>query len=106
MRIRIEDFPARLEARLFPFYLIFGDEPLLVQECADALRSACRNGGIGERQVFDVDASFDWNRLGAECSGLSLFGDRKLIEVRLAGAKLGAEGSAMQIGRASCRERV
>ncbi len=95
MRIRIEDFPARLEARLFPFYLIFGDEPLLVQECADALRSACRNGGIGERQVFDVDASFDWNRLGAECSGLSLFGDRKLIEVRLAGAKLGAEGSAM-----------
>ena len=95
MRIRIEDFPARLEARLFPFYLIFGDEPLLVQECADALRSTCRDGGIGERQVFDVDASFDWNRLGAECSGLSLFGDRKLIEVRLAGAKLGAEGSAM-----------
>ena len=31
MRIRAEDFPARLEARLFPFYLIFGDEPLLVE---------------------------------------------------------------------------
>ncbi|MBK9470618.1 MAG: DNA polymerase III subunit delta [Gammaproteobacteria bacterium] len=95
MRIRVEEFPARLKARLLPFYLLYGDEPLLVQECADALRATCRDGGIGERQVFDVDASFDWNRLGAECSGLSLFGDRKLIEVRPAGAKLGAEGSAM-----------
>jgi DNA polymerase-3 subunit delta len=95
VRIRVEEFPARLKARLLPFYLLYGDEPLLVQECADALRAACRNGGIEERQVFDVDAGFDWNRLAAECSGLSLFGDRKLIEVRLAGAKLGTEGSAL-----------
>lgn len=94
MRIlRVEEFHTRLKARLFPFYLIHGEEPLLIQECADALRAACRARGISERQVFDVDANFDWNRLGAEFCGMSLFGERKLIEVRLAGAKLGPAGS-------------
>jgi len=95
MRIRVEELPGRLKTRLLPFYLIFGDEPLLVQECADALRAACRAHGVQERQVFDADASFEWNRLAAECSGLSLFGDRMLIEVRIAGTKIGTEGSAM-----------
>ena len=94
MRIlRAEEFHTRLKSRLFPFYLIHGDEPLLIQECADALRAACRAQGITERQVFDADANFDWNRLGAEFSGMSLFGERKLIEVRIPGAKPGAAGS-------------
>jgi DNA polymerase-3 subunit delta len=95
VRVRVDEFPIRLKARLFPFYLIYGEEPLLVQECADALRAACRKQGVQERQVFDADASFDWDRLAAECSGLSLFGDRKLIEVRLAGGKIGADGSTV-----------
>lgn len=90
---RIDDLHAQLKTRLLPFYLIHGDEPLLIEECADALRAACRAQGVSERLVFNVDAGFDWNRLAAEFSGMSLFGERRLIEVRLAGAKPGSAGS-------------
>lgn len=88
--LRVDEFHSRLKSRLFPFYLLHGDEPLLIQECADALRAACRAQGIVDRQVFDADAGFDWSRLAAELSGMSLFGERKLIEVRLPGSKPGA----------------
>jgi len=90
---RIDEFHTRLKTPLLPFYLIHGDEPLLIQECADALRGACRAQGIEDRQIFNVDAGFDWNRLVGEFGSMSLFGERKLIEVRLAGAKLGPAGS-------------
>jgi hypothetical protein len=49
--------PAR---RLAPVYVVSGDDPLLCQEAADAIRGAARQQGFDERQVFSADANFDW----------------------------------------------
>jgi len=43
--------------------------------------------------VLAVERGFDWNELSASAASLSLFGDRKLIELRLPSGKPGTEGS-------------
>lgn len=93
MRLRPEQLEKQLAQQLAPVYLISGEETLLVQECADSLRRACREQGFGERQVFHVDAGFDWQQLLSEASALSLFAERKLIELRMPGGKPGDKGA-------------
>ncbi|MGB3622293.1 DNA polymerase III subunit delta [Ketobacter sp. MCCC 1A13808] len=65
-----------------PLYILSGDEALLLQECADQLRSEFRKQGFSERERFNVDAGFDWNALLQAGNSMSLFGDRKILEVR------------------------
>lgn len=95
MRLRPHELESSLARGLRPVYLVSGDEPLQSQECTDQLRAACRNEGFSDRQVFTVDPHFDWSRVLAECNSLSLFSERRLIEIRLPSGKPGAEGSAV-----------
>lgn len=80
---------------LAPAYLVFGDEPLQVMESIDAIRAAARASGIGERLVFEVEAGFDWQQLLAGANELSLFAERRLIEIRLGGRKPDKTGAAI-----------
>jgi DNA polymerase-3 subunit delta len=75
-------------------YLIAGAEHLLVIEAADALRARAKELGYLERDVLDVDAHFDWNRLADAGQSMSLFASRKLVDLRLPTGKPGKEGSA------------
>ncbi len=93
MRLRPEQLQKQLGQQLAPAYLIYGDEPLLVQECADAVRAACRKQGFSDRQVFHVDNHFDWQQLQGEVAALSLFAERKLLELRMPSGKPGDAGS-------------
>lgn len=92
MRIRPEQLERSLSERLLSAYLICGDEPLLVLEAADQVRSAARHAGY-ERQVFDADARYDYGQLIAESQALSLFASRRLLDLRPEGGKLGRDGS-------------
>lgn len=67
---------------LLPLYILSGDEPLLMQEAADQIRSEARKAGITERELFLVENHFEWNDLLQAGNSMSLFGDRKLLEVR------------------------
>ncbi len=71
---------------LAPCYLLWGPEPLQLQESADAVRAAARRGGIAERLVFEAAAQ-DWSALRALTGNLSLFAERRLIEIRLGNKK-------------------
>ncbi len=95
MAVTPESFRKSLDNNeLAPVYLIAGDEPLLLQEAADALRSRARANGFSEREVLDVDAQFDWNDLARTGAGLSLFAMKRLIEVRLPSGRPDRAGSA------------
>jgi len=76
-----------------PVLLISGNEPLIVQECADAVRARARAEGYGEREVFEADTHFDWSRLGMGLAALSLFAQRRLFDLRLPSGKPGKDGS-------------
>jgi len=93
MRLRAEDLRTHLGKNLLPIYLVTGDEPLQVNEAVDAIRAAARAQGFSEREVLDVESGFDWSSLAAASDSLSLFAERKLIELRLPSAKPGDAGS-------------
>ncbi|RKT59595.1 DNA polymerase III delta subunit [Azonexus fungiphilus] len=94
MLLKAEQLAAHLERELRPLYVLYGDEPLLVIEAADAIRARARSNGYSEREVLTVLPQFDWGQLLAAGGNLSLFGDRKLIDLRIPAGKPGKEGSA------------
>jgi DNA polymerase-3 subunit delta len=93
VRIDSEQLPQRLERRLEPLYTVFGEEPLLALEAADRIRHRARNQGYDEREVLTVESGFDWSELGASGSSLSLFGARRILELRIPSGKPGTEGA-------------
>lgn len=83
-----------LKRGLKSLYTLHGDEPLLVQEFADALRAAARLQGYTERTVHTVSgAHFDWSEVLASSGSLSLFADKQLVEIRIPSGKPGKDGS-------------
>jgi DNA polymerase-3 subunit delta len=98
MLLKPEALPGHLQARgkegvLAPIYVVAGDEPLLAIEAADAIRSAARAAGYGEREVLHADARFDWSRLTQAATGLSLFAEKRIVELRLPTGKPGKAGA-------------
>jgi DNA polymerase-3 subunit delta len=96
-QLRADQLARQLSSGLAPVYFIHGDETLLINECADAVRAAARDLGYSERQVFSVDSGFDWNSLSAASNSLSLFSEKRILELRMPTGKPGREG-----GRAIC----
>ena len=94
MKLNPAQLAKHLNGSLAAVYAISGDEPLLCQEAGDAIRSAARQQGFGERQVFSVETSFDWGLLYEAGASLSLFAEKRLIELRIPSGKPGDKGAA------------
>ena len=93
MQLKPEQVPAQLRKQLAPVYFISGDEPLRVMEAADAVRTAAREQGYDEREVLTVQAGFDWDSLRSGGDNLSLFSQRRIIDLRLPTGKPGDAGA-------------
>lgn len=93
MQLRGEQLTAHLDRELKPVYVVYGDEPLLVIEAADAIRAAARRQGFDEREVLTALSGFNWNELHQAAGNMSLFGGRKLIDLRIPTGKPGRDGS-------------
>ena len=94
MQLRIDGLDGHLARTLAPLYVITSDEHLLALEAADKIRRAARLQGYSEREVLSVERGFKWGELLAANQSMSLFGDKKLIELRIPGGKPGKEGGA------------
>jgi DNA polymerase-3 subunit delta len=94
VQLRGEQLDAHLNGPLKPVYVVYGDEPLLVIEAADAIRAAARKQGFDEREVLTALSGFDWNQLLHAAGNLSLFGGKKLLDLRIPTGKPGREGGA------------
>jgi DNA polymerase-3 subunit delta len=95
MQLPLAQLAAQLQKGVRSLYLVHGDEPLLIQEAADAIRAAARAQGYTERSVHTVSgAHFDWSAVLAAGGSLSLFADKQMVEVRVPSGKPGKEGSA------------
>lgn len=94
MQLPAAQLSAQLQRGLRPLYTLHGDDPLLQQEAADAIRSVARAQGYTERTVFTVSgAHFDWSAVLAAGGSLSLFADKQLVEIRIPSGKPGKDGS-------------
>lgn len=92
MRLKPEQLEAALKQELLPVYLISGDEPLQLGEAADAVRIAARQADFSVREVISIEQANEWPQLANEASSLSIFAEKKLIDLRLS-AKPGSDGS-------------
>ncbi len=93
MLLKTEQLPASLAKKLAPIYLISGDEPLQSGEAADAVRLAAKNSGYENRELLTVDAHFSWVDFIQAANAMSIFSDKKIIDLRLPSGKPGMEGS-------------
>lgn len=92
MQLRADALDAHLASTLAPLYVITSDEHLLALEAADKIRKAARRQGVSEREVLTAERYFKWGELLAANQSQSLFGDKKLIELRIPSGKPGKEG--------------
>lgn len=95
MQLAPAQLQTHLQRGLKNLYTLYGDEPLLLQEAADAIRSTARAQGFNERSVHTVSgAHFDWSEVLAAGGSLSLFADRQILELRIPSGKPGLAGAA------------
>lgn len=93
MLLKGDQLAGQLDRGLLPIYVLHGDEPLLVLEAADAIRQKALSSGFDEREVLTVLTGFDWGELTSAGCSMSLFGGRKVIDLRIPNGKPGREGS-------------
>jgi DNA polymerase-3 subunit delta len=98
MKLGLDNLAAHLKQALqrgglASAYLVSGDEDLLVGEACDAIRAAARQAGYADREVLFPERNADWADVVAAAGSMSLFGDRRIIELRFSG-KAGKEGGA------------
>lgn len=91
MKLKLEQLQPHLEGPLRKAYLLSGDEPQQMLEAADAIRAAARLQGFLEREIYSVEYHFAWADFRASCDALSLFGEPRLLDLRLT-AKPDKEG--------------
>ena len=96
MQLPADKLAAHLaQGKLRPLYTVHGDEALLVNEAADAIRAAARAQGYSERAVYIAQgAHFDWSAPLAAGQSLSLFAERQMVEIRIPSGKPGKDGGA------------
>jgi len=92
MPLKADQLSDSLQRGLAPVYLIGGEEPLLLQECCDAVRQTAKAQGFVERELLQVERDFDWSLL-QQAAAPSLFATQKIIDLRLRTGKPGREGA-------------
>ncbi|MBQ15065.1 MAG: DNA polymerase III subunit delta [Gammaproteobacteria bacterium] len=97
MKIKADQLSGYLQRGTAPVYWVAGNEPLLLQEAADQVRLHYRAQGYSEREILDIDKSFNWDVFSHAVSNLGLFSEQKLFDLRLNSAKVEDAGkSALQ----------
>jgi len=93
LKLTFDSLRSHLAGEPVRAYLVSGDEGLLVGEAADAIRARVKRAGFEEREVHFIERVADWEAVRASSNNLSLFGSRKLIELRLPSGKPGVGGA-------------
>lgn len=93
MRLKFHQLATRLRQDLSPIFVIAGEEPLQRGEAVDLVRAATKAAGYTERLRLDVGAGFDWDALHEASANLSLFAEKRVVELHIVENKPGVVGS-------------
>lgn len=92
--MRASDIASQLKSNtISPLWFITGEEPLVMIESAEAVRSKAKALGFQEREVFNASALWDWSLLESSCREVGLFSPKKIIDLRLATFRPGVKGA-------------
>lgn len=94
MKLNLTQLSQQLSKTLSPIYVISGDEPLLVQETIEQIRTAAAQAGFSERIRLPIETGSDWEKIiYTHAQTLSLFSEKRLLELDLTQVKLNAASS-------------
>ena len=93
MQLKSQGLASHLKSTLGSSYLLHGSEALLIEDSLRLIRRTAIDHGQHERLIFNQETGFDWSEFASEFNALSLFSEKKLIELRLPSAKPGVKGS-------------
>ncbi|MCK4493003.1 MAG: DNA polymerase III subunit delta [Methylococcales bacterium] len=95
MRLKLTQLAPHLKTTLKSVYFITGNEPLQVNEALDHIRQAAKTAGYQHREIFSVEGNFKWDQITLAIENLSLFSEKKIIDLRVPSTKFGTEGAKM-----------
>ena len=104
MKLPLKQLDRHLADGVATAYLVAGDEPLLVDEALESIRAAARERGFDSRELYSVDKSFRWADLAAQADTLSLFSNRRIVELRMPTPRPGDAGSRAIAALAESRD--
>ncbi|MCK5727750.1 MAG: DNA polymerase III subunit delta [Methylococcales bacterium] len=97
MRLKLTQLTPHVKKSLNTVYLITGNEPLQMGEAADYIRLIAKKSGYQHREIFSVEGNFKWGQITTATENLSIFSEKKIIDLRVPSAKFGIEGAKMII---------
>jgi DNA polymerase-3 subunit delta len=93
MRLKPDALISSFKHGLKPIYLITGDEPLQQLELSDCIRQQARILGFNQREIFSTETGFQWSDFEMLLNTVSMFGDKKIFDLRVPNGEFGAEGA-------------
>ncbi|MBS9424484.1 DNA polymerase III subunit delta [Photorhabdus caribbeanensis] len=78
-----EQLISQLNEGLRNCYLIWGNEPLLLQESQDHIRKAAEKHAFTEHFTYTLDNHTEWDEIFGICQSLSLFASRQTLTLLL-----------------------
>ena len=93
MKAYLNQLPSLVSQQKSRLFIFSGDDAFLVQEACQLARKLLSGEGFLERELFMIDGAFDWDSILFENNSLSLFAEKKLIEIRVSSKALGAKGT-------------
>ncbi|PKO50386.1 MAG: DNA polymerase III subunit delta [Betaproteobacteria bacterium HGW-Betaproteobacteria-20] len=92
MQLAQAQLEKHLTQGLQSLYVLVGDEPLAQRESLDAIRAAARVQGFDERTSLMVERYFNWQQIQTYGQSVSLFANRRLLEINIPSGKPGVDG--------------
>jgi DNA polymerase-3 subunit delta len=89
-RLYSEQLNAQLQEGLRHYYLLCGNEPLLLQESQDAICAVAQRQGFSERALYTLDNQTNWPDIFNFCQELSLFSSHKILILQASDAGINA----------------
>lgn len=93
MKIDRTDLVNRLKEKMDARYMVYGKELFLVERCCESIREAARERGYSERIALTAEYDFDWGELSSHTASMSLFGEKKIVEIRIPTGRPGVKGA-------------
>lgn len=93
MKIYANQLTANLNKGFTPCFMLFGDEPFQIDDARKKIKAYAKAQGVEEVIRLTQDDQFQWQDLLQHFQTMSLFAEKKLIELELTSNKVGKDGS-------------
>ncbi|NBI12260.1 DNA polymerase III subunit delta [[Haemophilus] felis] len=78
-----EQLNQSLQKKLAKLYFLVGQDPLLLNECKDAIHHNALVHGFDEKQLIEIENSTNWNDIFDRCQSIGLFFNKQVLTLVL-----------------------